>query len=134
MNKILPGARYDIDGSGFCRCIWRRGTQIWIAISRKRTDPRSLCPRRASSSNENRAYTSAKRPGTGWTQRRGMAQLSRTGAVAAQTRFEQPGGRSSSSSLTAVAIMNETAGMRMSRVHRGDSALLRQHGKKSHPL
>ena len=55
-------------------------------------DPEIALPaRRASSSNENGAYTSAKRPGTGWRPRREWPSCP-AGDRATQTHFEQPGG------------------------------------------
>ena len=92
----------------FCRCIWRRGAQIWIASSIKRAIPEIALPaRRASSSKENGAYTSAKRPRYWVEATARMAQLSCSISRSANSFLSSRVARSSSSSLTAVAIMNE---------------------------
>ena len=67
----------------------------------------ALPARRASSSNENGAYTSAKRPRYWVDATARMAQLSCSASRSANSFLSSRVARSSSSSLTAVAIMNE---------------------------
>jgi hypothetical protein len=85
MNKNAAGL--DIAVDQVLQMHLAQGTQIWIASSIKRAIPEIALPaRRASSSNENGAYTSAKRPGTGWRRRREWPSCP-AAYRAAQTRF-----------------------------------------------